>query len=77
MAGVVGVWLGEFAKVGRPEAARAAGAEAGRRHQGDDGIRVVETRQKGGVQEKRRRNSGVLAESEAVVCMLMDRFAPA
>ncbi|XP_062214444.1 uncharacterized protein LOC133915337 [Phragmites australis] len=76
MAGVVGGWLGEFAKFGRPEVAQAAGAEAGQRHQGDDGIGAVESREKSGAQEKRR-NSGVLSDSEAVVCMLMDRFAPA
>lgn len=29
------------------------------------------------IQERRRRNSGVLANSEDTVCMLMDRFAPA
>lgn len=75
MAGVVGVW---FAKFGR-EAAPAAEAEVvGRRHQGD-GLLEVETVKKGDVQiqERRRRNSSVLSNSEDTVCMLMDRFAPA
>ncbi|EMS45789.1 hypothetical protein TRIUR3_15747 [Triticum urartu] len=64
MAGVVGVW---FAKFGR-EAAPAAEAEAevvGRRHQGD-ALLEVEAVKKGGVQiqERRRRTSAVLANSE-------------
>uniref|UniRef100_A0ACD5XCH7 Uncharacterized protein n=1 Tax=Avena sativa TaxID=4498 RepID=A0ACD5XCH7_AVESA len=77
MAGVVGVW---FAKFGR-ETAPAADAEVvGRQHiQGDGMLEVVESVKKGGVQiqERRRRNSGVLSNSEATVCLLMDRFAPA
>ncbi|KAL6637929.1 hypothetical protein ACP70R_025501 [Stipagrostis hirtigluma subsp. patula] len=82
MAGVVGVWLGEFAKCRRPEAARAGGAEAeaGRRRQlGDDGDdEEASGKKKGVVQVMRRgRNSGVLTDSDAVVSMLMDRFAPA
>ncbi|CAM0876423.1 unnamed protein product [Alopecurus aequalis] len=76
MAGAVGVW---FAKFGR-EAAPVAHAEVvGRRHEGDALIEV-ESAKKGGVQvqERRtRRNSGVLSNSEATVCLLMDRFAPA
>ena len=75
MAGVVGVW---FAKFGR-EAAPAAEAEAevvGRRHQGD-GLLEVEAVKTVQIQERRRRNSAVLANSEDTVCMLMDRFAPA
>ena len=73
MAGLVGVW---FAKFGR-ETAPAADAEAGRRHQ-SDGTVEVESGEKGGVlQERSRRNSAVLSSSEATVCMLMDRFAPA
>uniref|UniRef100_A0A0A9A9S6 Uncharacterized protein n=1 Tax=Arundo donax TaxID=35708 RepID=A0A0A9A9S6_ARUDO len=76
MAGVVSVWFGEVAKFGRPEAARPVGGEVGRRHQGEDGIVEGESGKKGAaVQEKR--NSNVLSDSEAVVCMLMDRFAPA
>ncbi|CAD6214715.1 unnamed protein product [Miscanthus lutarioriparius] len=76
MAGAVVVWLGAFAKSGQPEAAKAAEAEAARRHRGDDdGVGAVASVEKGEVQEKR--NSGVLSDSEAVVCMLTDRFAPA
>ncbi|OEL30282.1 hypothetical protein BAE44_0008700 [Dichanthelium oligosanthes] len=76
---VVGVLLEVFAKIGRPEAAQAAGAKAGRRHQGDDdGVGTAESVKKGVlVQEKRRRSSGVLSDSETMACMLMDRFAPA
>ncbi|RLN43525.1 uncharacterized protein C2845_PM01G27060 [Panicum miliaceum] len=78
MAGAVGVWLEAFAMIGRTEAAQAAGAEAGRRYQGDDGAGVAEGGKKGGVvQEKRQRSSGVLSDSDTLVCMLMDRFAPA
>ncbi|KAJ1293443.1 hypothetical protein BS78_01G068700 [Paspalum vaginatum] len=80
MADAVGVWLGEaFAKIGRPEAAQAAGAEAGRRrHQDGDGVGVAAASEKKVcVQEKRWRDSGVLSDSDAVACMLMDRFAPA
>ncbi|KAL6894155.1 hypothetical protein ACP4OV_008253 [Aristida adscensionis] len=78
MAGVVGVWLGEFAKFGPPEAARAGGAEAGRCRQGGDGIDEGARGENKGVvvQEKRRTNSGVFTDSEAVVCILMDHFAP-
>ena len=76
MAGAVVVWLGAFAKSGQPEAAQAAAeAEAAQRHHGDDGVGAVASVEKGEVQEKR--NSGVLSDSEAVVCMLTDRFAPA
>ncbi|TKV91165.1 hypothetical protein SEVIR_9G076501v4 [Setaria viridis] len=79
MAGAVGVSLEAFAKIGRPEEAQAVGVEAGRSHQGDGGVgAVAESGTKGVVvQEKRRRNSGVLSDSDSVVCMLMDRFAPA
>ncbi|GJN23198.1 hypothetical protein PR202_gb10825 [Eleusine coracana subsp. coracana] len=82
MASVVGVWLGEFAKFGRPEAAahQTAGAEAGRNRQGQDGIiAAVETVKKAVVvhQEKPMRASAILSDPEAVVCLLMDRFAPA
>ncbi|KAM3058318.1 hypothetical protein ACUV84_001625 [Puccinellia chinampoensis] len=78
MAGAVGVW---FAKFGREEAAPVAGAAevlVGRRHQGD-AMLEVESVKKGGVQiqERSRRNSAVLSNSEATVCLLMDRFAPA
>ncbi|CAL4936143.1 unnamed protein product [Urochloa decumbens] len=83
-AGAVGVWLEVFAKIGRAEAAHAGGAEAiARRHQAggdiDGGVGAAERGKKSvvGVQEKRRRDSGVLSESDSVVCMLMDRFAPA
>ncbi|CAM0876424.1 unnamed protein product [Alopecurus aequalis] len=76
MAGAVGVW---FAKFGR-EAVPVAGAEVvGQRHQGD-AMLEVESVKTGSVQvqERRtRRNSGVLSNSEATVCLLMDRFAPA
>ncbi|XP_025795259.1 uncharacterized protein LOC112875586 [Panicum hallii] len=75
MAGAVGVWLEAFSRIGRTE---AAGAEAGRRHRGDDGAGVDAGGKKSGVvQEKRQRNSGVLSDSDTLVCMLMDRFAPA
>ncbi|KAE8767036.1 hypothetical protein D1007_61657 [Hordeum vulgare] len=73
MAGVVGVW---FAKLGR-EAAPAAEAEVvGRRNQGD-GLLEAEAAKTVQIQERRRRNSSVLSNSEDTVCMLMDRFAPA
>jgi hypothetical protein len=74
MAGAVVVWLGAFAKSGQ-----AADAEAARRHRGDDdGVGAVDASvKKGEVQEKRTRNSGVLSDSETVVCLLTDRFAPA
>ncbi|CAL4919259.1 unnamed protein product [Urochloa decumbens] len=71
-AGAVGVWLEAFAKIGRA---------AGRRNQaGDGGVGAAESEKKGVavvVQEKRRRDSGVLSEADSVACMLMDRFAPA
>lgn len=72
MAGAVVVWLGTFAKSDQPEAAQAADAEAAaRRHGGDDGVGAVASVKKDEVQEKRRRNSGVLSDSETtVVCML-------
>ena len=70
---MVGVW---FAKFGR-ETAPAAEAEAGRRHQSDDMVEVESGKKGGVIQGRRRRNSGVLSNSEATVCMLMDRFAPA
>ena len=78
MAGSVGVW---FAKFGREETAPAANAEVlvGRRHQVDAMLEVDTSAKKGGVQvqERGRRNSAVLSNSEATVCLLMDRFAPA
>uniref|UniRef100_A0ACD6A5G9 Uncharacterized protein n=1 Tax=Avena sativa TaxID=4498 RepID=A0ACD6A5G9_AVESA len=77
MAGVVGVW---FAKFGRDTAPAADAEVVGRQHQGDGMLEVAETVKKGGavqIQERRRRNSGVLSNSEATVCLLMDRFAPA
>jgi hypothetical protein len=77
MAGVVGVW---FAKLGRETAPATEAEVVGRPHQGcGDGMLEVESVKKGGVQiqERRRRNSGVLSNSEATVCLLMDRFAPA
>jgi len=84
MAGAVVVWLGAFARSGsgQPEAGQAAeAAEADRRRQfggDDDGDGAAASVKKGEVQEKRRRNSGVLlSDSETVVCMLTDRFAPA
>ena len=79
MTSVVGVWLGEVAKFGRPEAAHpAAGAEVGGRRHGEERILTAEGVKKGVVQEKKTtRASGVLSDSEAVVCLLMDRFAPA
>lgn len=80
MAGVFGVSLEAFAKIGRPEEAQAAGEEAaGRSHQGDGGVgAVAEVGTKGVVvQEKRRRSSGVLSDPDSLVCMLMDCFAPA
>ncbi|KQK13021.1 uncharacterized protein LOC104581898 [Brachypodium distachyon] len=80
MAGLVSVW---FAKLGRETATPAAddaGLGLGRRHEGDGVLEVESVKIKGGgvqIQERRRRNSGVLSNSEATVCMLMDRFAPA
>ncbi|KAI4985068.1 hypothetical protein ZWY2020_017698 [Hordeum vulgare] len=60
MAGVVGVW---FAKLGR-EAAPAAEAEVvGRRNQGD-GLLEAEAAKTVQIQERRRRNSSVLSNSE-------------
>ncbi|GJM96740.1 hypothetical protein PR202_ga13603 [Eleusine coracana subsp. coracana] len=80
MASVVGVWLREFAKFGRPESAihRSAGAEAGRHRLGQDGVAAAETVKKAVVvQQKPMRASAILSDPEAVVCLLMDRFAPA
>jgi hypothetical protein len=79
MGSVVDLWLGEVAKFGRPEAAQAAGAGAGRCHPAEEGIVGAETGKKAvAVQEKTSRQcSEVLSDAEAVVCLLMDRFAPA
>jgi hypothetical protein len=79
MGSVVGLWLGEVAKFGRPEAAQAAGAGAGRCHPAEEGIVRAETgKEDADVQEKTSRQcSEVLSDAEAVVCLLMDRFAPA
>uniref|UniRef100_M8C6E0 Uncharacterized protein n=1 Tax=Aegilops tauschii TaxID=37682 RepID=M8C6E0_AEGTA len=76
-----GLLEGEAVETGQcgREAAPAAEAEAevvGRRHQGD-GLLEVEAVKTVQIQERRRRNSAVLANSEDTVCMLMDRFAPA
>ncbi|KAG8098311.1 hypothetical protein GUJ93_ZPchr0013g37675 [Zizania palustris] len=84
MAGMVGVWLGEFAKLGRGYAP-AGDAVVGRRAQNDGTLQGESGKScegSGDVQEtttrrRRRRSSGVLSDSEATVCMLMDRFAPA
>ncbi|KAL5209600.1 hypothetical protein ABZP36_005223 [Zizania latifolia] len=82
MAGMVGVWLGEFAKLGRGYAP-AADAVVVRRAQSDgtlEGESGKSSKGSADVQEtttRRRRSSGVLSDSEATVCMLMDRFAPA
>jgi len=78
MAEAVGVWLEAFARIGRTEAAQAAGTEPSRRREGDGGAGVPEGGGKGGaVQETRQRSSCGLSDSDAVACMLMDRFAPA
>ncbi|KAF8641468.1 hypothetical protein HU200_067810 [Digitaria exilis] len=83
MAGAVGDWLEAFGRICRPEPAQAAGTEAGLRRHGDDGvgIGVAEAGKKKlvgvVVQEKRSRSSGVLSDSDTVVSMLMDHFAPA
>ncbi|XP_052148859.1 uncharacterized protein LOC127767534 [Oryza glaberrima] len=78
MAGLVGVWLGEFAKMGRG-AASAADAGVGRRAQ-SEGESCKSKVGDGVVQEittRTRDSSILLSDSEATVCMLMDRFAPA
>ncbi|GJN23197.1 hypothetical protein PR202_gb10824 [Eleusine coracana subsp. coracana] len=78
MASVVGFWLGEFAKFGRSESAlQSAGAEAGRHRQGKDGIIAAAEKAVVVHQEKPMRASAILSDPEAVVCLLMDRFAPA
>ncbi|XP_040378464.1 uncharacterized protein LOC121053933 [Oryza brachyantha] len=78
MARLVGVWLGEFAKMGGREAAPAADAGVGRRAQMSEG-EGGKSGKGGAVQEstRRRDSSVVLSDSEVTVCMLMDRFAPA
>ncbi|GJM96739.1 hypothetical protein PR202_ga13602 [Eleusine coracana subsp. coracana] len=80
MASVVGVWLGKFARFGRSEAAahQSAGAKPGQHRQGQDGVAAAETVKKAVVvQQKPMRASAILSDPEAVVCLLMDRFAPA
>ncbi|RWW40125.1 hypothetical protein BHE74_00054481 [Ensete ventricosum] len=80
MSGLVGIWMGGMAKLGRKQqqSTRSSSSSSLARHEEEEGkIRRGElrSREEGAAQDKARRNSGV-ALSETTLCLLMDRFAP-
>uniref|UniRef100_A0A0D9VZF8 Uncharacterized protein n=1 Tax=Leersia perrieri TaxID=77586 RepID=A0A0D9VZF8_9ORYZ len=77
MAGMVGVWFGEFAKMGREAAAAAAEAGVSRRGQSEGKSKGGDVHQESTRRRRDDYESSVLSDSEATICMLMDRFAPA
>ncbi|URD96386.1 hypothetical protein MUK42_30885 [Musa troglodytarum] len=76
MSGLVGIWMGGMARLGRKRQSAPSCSLA--RHEEEEGKMRGELRsgEEEAAQVKARRNSGV-ALSETTLCLLMDRFAPA